>query len=354
MQNDNLKKKILISGGVLIVFIIIFSLYLIFKGGDTVQTTQNNDNKINFPSLSFSNKLLLDNSNSEESDGLENSNELKDIYLVWGGQSIGATSLDDGSVVFVDKTSGELRKSSGPSYEDTNLVATLRPNCLSAKVSVSGSVALILCEDGLYLWSNARLSIINQNAFDYEFIKGSNDFVFFVRSSSGTEIYLSKQNKITKLYTLPLFEITTLGADVDYVYISEKPAASQNLFVYSFKNKDLYFIGDLNSQGFGLYQKGYVKEKCANFNESSNLCFFNSPESFNSTAWRKGVFSSKDSVYFYSLVDQKYTLNTNLSKVIDAVSVNYNSNGGIVDVIDKNTLNLFVIKSDELLQEHEQ
>lgn len=354
MQNDNLKKKILIGGGVFIVFIIIFSLYLIFKGGNTVQTTQNNDNKINFPSLSFGNKMLLDNSDSEESDKLGASNELKDVYLVWAGQTIGAASLDDGSVAFVDKASGELRKSSGPNYEDTSLITTLRPNCFSAKISNPGSVVLILCEDGLYLWSNSRLSILNQNAFDYEFIKGSNDFVFFVRSSYGTEIYLSKQNKITKLYTLPLFEITALGADADYIYISEKPAASQNLFVYSFKNKDLYFIGDLNSQGFGLYQKGYVKEKCANLNESSNLCFFNSPESFNSTAWRKGVFSSKDSVYFYSLVDQKYTLNTNLSKVIDAVSVNYNSNGGIVDVIDKNTLNLFVIKSDELLQEHEQ
>lgn len=351
MQENTNKNKIIIAG--VVVFVLILSaIYFIFSNNSAPATTHTGttENTLTFPEFSFKN-IFSDEVSVEggTTDSIVNSSNIDQLVKVWGGRTLGAGIMDNGDILFLD-ISGEIRQSSSP-YTSTNIVSNVKAGCLSAKFSNSGKRALVLCLDGLYLWGDSRFTAIDSNAFDYDFIGSGEDFVYLSGTQEGFNTFVSLGGKISQLSGLHLHEVTILSADSSYVYISEKPnGRSQKLFVYSFKNKDFYYLGDLALDNIGPFQQNYVKEKCVNYTNILNFCLASNFDDFNYTAWRKGLVSSNDQVFAFSFERNKYAEVGVLSERLDTLSIGANATSSLIYSIDKNTLNLFVLHSGQLLE----
>ena len=355
MQENKNNKTVWIISGVAVVILLSVFAFIILSGNKATSVAPDNSGKISFPSLNFNNILnFSDGENTSNSSEIDENINQDEVLLVWDKPALGAQVMDDKSVVFVDRATGDINTSAYP-YTSTQKVGSVSQGCLDAKFSTNAKQVLVLCSSGLYLWADSRFVFINQTAFDFDFIHNTSDFVFLSKTTSGTDVYISKQNKITLLYSLPLSEVSLLPSNKDYIYITEKPGTpSQKLFVYSFKNKDLYFVGDLAVSGVGVYQKNFIKEKCVNYNEATNVCFGQNFDSFDFTSWRKGSVSSVDRAYLYLLSDNKYVDSGALSRTLDTYKVGINSTSSQIYLIDKNTDNLFITGMDQLLRETEE
>ena len=314
MQENNNKKKIIIISAVVVVLLFIFAYVLL--SSNTTPTTNNTNtgeqNKPIFPDFSFGN--IFNNSEDINSDSGDNTVSVNvnasNVFSVWQGDTLGAVTLDDASVMFIDKKTGEIRVSTYP-YTSSSVVDTISGGCFDAKISQTGKKALISCPDGLYIWGDSRFTFIDQAAFDFDFIGNSND----------------------------------------YVYITEKPnGRSEKLFVYSFKNKDFYYVGDLAIQNIFPFQKNFSKEKCFTYDMDFNFCFGVGLDNFNFTSWRKGLISSVDQAFAYSFINAEYVGVGLLSQNIDTIKTGYNATSGDAYMIDKNTLDLFVVNMAQFVE----
>lgn len=354
MQENNNKKKIIIISAVVVVLLFIFAYVLL--SSNTTPTTNNTNtgeqNKPIFPDFSFGN--IFNNSEDINSDSGDNTVSVNvnasNVFSVWQGDTLGAVTLDDASVMFIDKKTGEIRVSTYP-YTSSSVVDTISGGCFDAKISQTGKKALISCPDGLYIWGDSRFTFIDQAAFDFDFIGNSNDYVYLSGNSNGFILNQNKAGKISTLGGLSLRDVNILKTDNNYVYITEKPnGRSEKLFVYSFKNKDFYYVGDLAIQNIFPFQKNFSKEKCFTYDMDFNFCFGVGLDNFNFTSWRKGLISSVDQAFAYSFINAEYVGVGLLSQNIDTIKTGYNATSGDAYMIDKNTLDLFVVNMAQFVE----
>jgi hypothetical protein len=352
-ENNNNTKKIIIISVVAVILLSVFAYVLLSKGSapatnNTNNTTQNNPV---FPDFSFAN--IFGGVGEETSNNTEiNTTNLtaSNVFKVWEGETLGASTLDDASVIFIDKKTGEIRVSAYP-YTSSSVVDTISGGCFDAKISSTGKKALISCPDGLYIWGDSRFTFIDQTAFDFDFIGGGNDYVYLSANTNGFVLVQNKAGKTSILGGLSLRDVTILKSDEGYVYITEKPnGRSEKLFVYSFKNKDFYFVGDLATQNISPFQRNYSKEKCFTYDTDFNFCFGIDLENFNFTNWRKGLISSVDQAFAYSFTDAEYVGVGLLSQNIDTLKTGYNATSGDAYLIDKNTSDLFVVNMAQFVE----
>ncbi len=353
MQENNNTKKIIIISVVAVVLLSIFVYVLLSRGPAPVANNTNNATQNNpiFPDFSFAN--IFGGADEEiPSDTETNTANLtaSNVFKVWDGETIGAATLDDASVMFIDKKTGEIRLSAYP-YTSSSVVDTVSGGCFDAKISHTGKKALISCQDGLYVWGDSRFTFIDQSAFDFDFIGSSNDYVYLSATANGFTLIQNKAGKALSLGGLSLRDVVILKSDENYIYITEKPnGMSEKLFVYSFKNKDFYYVGDLATQNIFPFQQSYSKEKCFTYDIDFNFCFGVGLENFNFTNWRKGLISSVDQAFAYSFTDAEYVGVGLLSQNIDTLKTGYNATSGDAYLIDKNTSDLFVVNMAQFVE----
>lgn len=354
MQENNNKKKIIIISAVVVVLLFIFA-YVLLSGNTTTTTNNTNNatqNKPIFPDFSFSN--IFNSSEDVNTGNGDNTTSVNvnanNVFSVWQGDTLGAVTLDDASVMFVDRKTGEIRVSAYP-YTSSSVIDTISGGCFDVKISQSGKKALISCPDGMYVWGDSRFTFIDQAAFDFDFIGNSNDYVYLSANSNGFVLNQNKTSKTSTLGGLSLRDVNILKTDDNYVYITEKPnGRSEKLFVYSFKNKDFYYVGDLATQNIFPFQKNFSKEKCFTYDMDFNFCFGVGLDNFNFTNWRKGLISSVDQAFAYSFVDAEYLGVGLLSQNIDTIKTGYNATSGDAYMIDKNTSDLFVVNMAQFIE----
>lgn len=352
-EENNNTKKIVIIGAIVVILLAIFAYVLIFKNTApaTNNTSNTTENKPLFPELSFNNifggeeDVVTSDTDLNQADVAANN-----VFKVWGGETLGANVLDDGSIMFVDKKTGELKRSVYP-YDTSESIDNTSTNCFDAKVSETGKRALLSCSDGFYVWGDSRFTFVDRAVFDFDFIGSTDDYVYMSGTQNGFVLYQNKLGKVTALGDMSLRDVTILKTDNNYVYISEKQnGRSQKLFVYSFKNKDFYYVGDLATQNISPFQQNYTKEKCFTYDVDFNFCFGRFFDSFDLVAWRKGLITLSDQAFAYHFPESEYIGVGTLSTTIDTVKTGHNATSGDAYMIDKNTSNLFIVNMAQFVE----